>query len=83
MVLGISDVVDEASKRSLTHLDVRSIEGLERHVAAGLSNKQIARRLEISQLTVRNHLTRVFDKLGATNRTEAAVSAMRRGLVNT
>jgi len=53
-----------------------------KQVAAGLSNKQIARRLGISEKTVRNHLTRVFSKLGATNRTEAVVSAMRTGLVS-
>jgi len=52
-----------------------------RHVAAGLSNKQIAKRLGLSQNTVRNHLSRAFNKLGASNRTEAVMTAMRRGLV--
>jgi len=51
-----------------------------KHVAAGLSNKQIARRLGISETTVRNHLSRVFNKLGATNRTEAVMNAMRMGV---
>jgi DNA-binding NarL/FixJ family response regulator len=51
------------------------------HVAAGLSNKQIAKRLGLSEKTVRNHLSRAFNKLGATNRTEAVMTAMRRGLV--
>jgi len=51
-----------------------------RQVAVGLSNKQIARRLGISEKTVRNHLSRVFSKLRATNRTEAVMNAMRVGL---
>jgi DNA-binding NarL/FixJ family response regulator len=52
-----------------------------KYVAAGLSNKQIARRLGISEKTVRNHLSRVFHKLGATNRTEAVMNAMRKGVL--
>jgi DNA-binding NarL/FixJ family response regulator len=51
------------------------------HVADGMSNKQIARRLGISEKTVRNHLSRVFNKLTATNRTEAVMHAMRIGLL--
>lgn len=55
----------------------------ERHVlkqvARGLSNKQIARELTISENTVRNHLTRIFGKLRATNRTEAVMNALRDG----
>ena len=50
-------------------------------VASGLSNKQIARRLGISDKTVRNHLSRAFDKLRAGNRTEAVLNAMRMGLL--
>jgi DNA-binding NarL/FixJ family response regulator len=50
-------------------------------VAAGRSNKQIARLLEISQKTVRNHMSRIFHKLGARNRTEAVMNAMRLGLL--
>ncbi len=52
-----------------------------RHVAGGLSNKQIANRLGLSEKTVRNHLSRMFSKLGATNRTEAVMSGVRIGLV--
>ena len=54
-----------------------------RQVSGGLSNKQIARHLGISEKTVRNHLSRAFNKLGATNRTEAVLNAIRRGLVTT
>jgi len=61
-------------------LSLRELHVLKQ-VAAGLSNKQIARRLGISEKTVRNHLSRVFSKLGATNRTEAVMGAVRAGLV--
>jgi len=50
-------------------------------VARGLSNKQIASRLAISDKTVRNHLSRIFKKLDAGNRTEAVMNAMRGGLL--
>jgi DNA-binding NarL/FixJ family response regulator len=51
-------------------------------VAAGLSNKQIGKLLGISQKTVRNHLSRIFGKLEAGNRTEAVMNAMRQGLLS-
>ena len=50
-------------------------------VARGLSNKQIARKLGISDKTVRNHLSRIFRKLDAGNRTQAVMNAMRIGLL--
>ena len=49
-------------------------------VAAGLPNKQIARRLEISEKTVKAHLTSVFRRIGVTDRTQAALWAERNGL---
>ncbi len=50
-------------------------------VAAGLTNKQIAARLGISDRTVQFHLGNVLGKLGVASRTEAAVVALERGLV--
>lgn len=50
-------------------------------VAAGLPNKSIARRLEISEKTVKAHLTRVFSVLGVSDRTSAALWAQRHGVV--
>jgi DNA-binding NarL/FixJ family response regulator len=50
-------------------------------LADGLSNKQIASRLGVSDETVKFHLSAVFGKLGASNRTEAVRQAIRRGLV--
>jgi DNA-binding NarL/FixJ family response regulator len=44
-------------------------------VAQGLANKQIARRLGISERTVKAHLTNVFSALGVSDRTQAALWA--------
>ena len=51
-----------------------------RLVASGLANKQIARRLGISEKTVKGHLTHVFQAIGVTDRTQAALWAERNGL---
>ena len=50
-------------------------------VAEGLANKQIARRLGISEKTVKTHLTNVFQRIGVTDRTQAAVWLLRHGPV--
>lgn len=49
-------------------------------VAEGLPNKLIARRLEISEKTVKAHLTRVYQQIGVSDRTQAALWARRQGL---
>jgi DNA-binding NarL/FixJ family response regulator len=49
-------------------------------VATGLPNKAIARRLAISEKTVKAHLTRVFAVVGVSDRTSAALWAQRHGL---
>jgi DNA-binding NarL/FixJ family response regulator len=49
-------------------------------VAEGLPNKLIARRLEISEKTVKAHLTRVFARIGVSDRTQAALWAERHRL---
>lgn len=46
-------------------------------LATGASNKEIARELAISIKTVKNTLTKVFDKTGARSRTELAVRLVR------
>jgi DNA-binding NarL/FixJ family response regulator len=51
-------------------------------IAEGLRNKEIAARLNISETTVRHHLTSIFDKLEVSDRLELAVHALRNGLVN-
>jgi two-component system response regulator DegU len=49
-------------------------------VAEGLSNKEIAYRLEINHKTVETHLHHIYDKLGVSNRTEATKYALRVGI---
>jgi len=52
-----------------------------RHVALGLSNKEIGRSLQISIETVKEHVQNILRKIAVTDRTQAAVWAVRRGLV--
>lgn len=49
-------------------------------VRDGLANKQIAKRLEISERTVKAHLTSAFSRIGVSDRTQAALWAQRNGL---
>lgn len=62
------------------NLTQRQLEVL-RYMAQGNSNKEIARELGISENTVRVHISAIISALDATNRTEAAYSAMRLGLI--
>ena len=52
-----------------------------RHMAYGLTNKQIAEALHISYETVKEHVQHILRKIGVTDRTQAAVWAVRKGLV--
>jgi two-component system, NarL family, response regulator LiaR len=60
---------DEAKRESLG-ITPRELEILQL-IAAGLSNKEIAERVHVSENTVKTHSSRVFDKLGARRRTQA------------
>ena len=50
------------------------------HIAQGLDNAQIAARLELSEKTVRNHITSIFDKISVESRAQAIVKAREHGL---
>lgn len=52
-------------------------------IAKGLTNKEIARVLVISQFTVRTHVNHILEKLEASDRTEAVSIAMRQGIIST
>jgi two-component system, NarL family, response regulator len=62
-------------------LTAREMEVL-RILAAGKSNKEIGVAFNISEATVKVHVTHILDKLRVTGRTEAINVAVRRGLVN-
>ncbi len=68
-----------SDQRPAVDLSAREREVLEL-VGQGLPNKLIARRLEISEKTVKAHLTQVFAQLGVTDRTQAALWLERNGL---
>lgn len=51
-----------------------------RLIALGLSNAEIAKSLHLSEGTVRNHVSAIFAKLGVSDRTQAAILAIRHGI---
>lgn len=63
--------------RETVHLTERE-EDVLRLVGQGLLNKQIAARLTISESTVKSHLTNIFQRIGVTDRTQAALWAQSR-----
>jgi DNA-binding CsgD family transcriptional regulator len=75
--LGAHDLPMPATRPDLSRREVQVLG----QVAAGLSNKEIARQLGISRATVRNHLSHACNKLRATNRTSAAINALRSGFL--
>jgi two-component system, NarL family, response regulator YdfI len=64
----------------LEEISVREAEVL-RLLAEGLANKDVARRLGISEHTVKFHISSILEKLGAATRTEAVTLGIRRGLI--
>lgn len=69
-------MADSLTRATLTSRETEVL----RLVAAGESNKTIARRLEIELGTVKSHMGAIMGKLGATSRTHAAAIALARGL---
>ncbi|TMF62783.1 MAG: response regulator transcription factor [Chloroflexi bacterium] len=61
-------------------LTAREVEILKL-LAAGQANKQIARRLNISEKTVRNHVSHMYEKLQIYDRSQAVLYAVRKGLI--
>ena len=73
--------VDDAPVKELeARLSVREVEVLD-CMAQGLSNKEIADALFISEQTVKNHITSVFKKLDVDDRVQAVLNAIRAGWV--
>ncbi len=66
-----------AAVRSLTRREAEVLAGL----GQGLSNQQIARRLHLSEATVKGYVSRVLEKLGCANRTQAGLLAHQAGVL--
>ena len=71
----------EAAADDVPDLTPRERDVLER-LASGLSNKQIAAALGVTERTVKFHVSAIFTKLGASNRTEAVTRAVQQGLIS-
>ena len=74
-----SHVVDGSSKAAKL-LTPRQSEVLS-YVAEGMSNKQIAYKMSVSEATVKLHINALLRAIGATNRTQAVIIAQKRGLI--
>ena len=70
----------EQMEPMLEELTRREMEVL-RMVADGLSNREIAARLSVSEHTIKFHISSVLGKLGASSRTEAVTQGIKRGLI--
>ena len=75
---GFREVYRTADEAPVNPLTPRELEVL-RHVAEGMRNRQISELLDISEQTVKNHLSTVMHKLGAPNRVRAVTAAVREG----
>jgi DNA-binding CsgD family transcriptional regulator len=72
--------IPDERKREDLHITRRELEILEL-IARGLSNREIAEKLFVSESTVKTHSSRVFDKLGARRRTQAVQLGKEFGLL--
>ncbi|MGI8772918.1 MAG: response regulator [Acidobacteriaceae bacterium] len=70
-----------AERMMRSSLTARELEIVEM-IAKGLTNKQIAAVLDISDNTVRNHVNSIMEKLEVSDRTEAATTAIQQGIIH-
>ena len=68
-----------AQRKAAPELTPRELEVLL-HIVEGQSNKEIASALALSENTVKNHVKMILEKLGVADRTQAATTALQRGL---
>ncbi len=62
--------------------DISPIEtSILRMIVGGMSNKEIAFALDITENTVKTHVKNIFEKIGVSDRTSASTLAVKRGLV--
>ncbi|OYW75873.1 MAG: DNA-binding response regulator [Verrucomicrobia bacterium 12-59-8] len=77
--LSLSGQLSSEDRRLASQLSQREVEILQ-HLVRGMSNKEIATALGITEGTVKNHMTRILDKLQVPDRTGAALKARDLGL---
>jgi len=70
-----------AGRMGAEDLTPREFDVLEQ-IVSGKSNKEIAAELEVSEATVKTHINSLLGKLGVTDRTQAATTALKRGIVS-
>ncbi len=71
------DLAEHAAEESLSPLEVRIL----RLIAEGNSNKEIAARLSVTEDSVKGHVRNILSKLGANDRTHAAMIGVKRGII--
>ena len=74
----LMDRMREPAEEALTSREIEIL----KLVSAGARNKEIAKELWITEITVKTHMTHIFDKLGVTDRTAAVTTAIRRGILS-
>ncbi len=78
----IPDEIAQILSESLGQEDLTKTESnVLRMIVGGMSNKEIAFALEITENTVKSHVQNIFGKIGVSDRTSAATTAIKRGLV--
>jgi DNA-binding NarL/FixJ family response regulator len=70
-------IAESLPRTSLTTREVDVLQG----VAAGLRNKEIAHRMDVSESTVNAHIKHILEKLHASDRTQAVITALKRGII--
>lgn len=75
-----AEISDSSRSKSGKLLTPRQNEVLK-YVAEGMSNKQIAYKMSVSEATVKLHINALLRALGVTNRTQAVIVAQKRGLI--
>jgi two-component system, NarL family, response regulator len=79
----ISPAIGARLAERMTHTELTSRElDVLKHIAAGKSNKEIGSALQIAEVTVKLHVGHILAKLKASDRTQAATTALRRGILH-
>jgi len=73
-----NSVEEEKGREKLTSREVEVL----KLVASGLANKEIADQLNISERTVKNHISNIFKKINVTDRTQAAIFAIKYNIID-